>query len=233
MRSTLIVVAVLAGAVALVACGGSSSSRGNPAGPGAPTPTPIPNGFAFSSGQYLVGSGINSGRYFSNPLSGCYWERESGTGGTLGEILANQFIGFDSAQEIVDVINTDVAFKAEDCGDWFFTPRQPAQATIRGGRWLVGDQIAPGRYAATAADGCYWERLRGFDGTLQSIIANDFVSGGGPQLVSIKAGDVGFYTDGDCGTWTAAGTGGDVFELSRSLAQIESAWRQHRARTGR
>ena len=49
--------------------------------------------------------------------------------------------------------------------------------------------------------GCYWERLRNFDGTLSAIIDNDFVDTPGVQYVQVSAGDVGFNTDGDCGTW--------------------------------
>jgi hypothetical protein len=38
----------------------------------------------FGAGQYLIGSRIASGRYYIDPLSGCYWERHSGLGGTVG-----------------------------------------------------------------------------------------------------------------------------------------------------
>ena len=38
---------------------------------------------SFGAGRYLVGSDVMSGRYFSDPsTSGCYWERQSGLGGS-------------------------------------------------------------------------------------------------------------------------------------------------------
>jgi len=157
----------------------------------------------FGAGQYLVGSDIASGRYYADPLSGCYWERQSGLGGTLAEVLANEFIGFNAGQWIVDILSGDKAFKTDsDCGTWFQSQRRGLQATITPGMWEVGSQINPGTYRATVSSGCYWERMRNFQGTLGGIIANDFVGSAGQQLVEIRASDAGFQSDDDCGTWT-------------------------------
>ncbi len=68
--------------------------------------------------------------------------------------------------------------------------------------WVVGSQITPGTYRATAAYGCYWERMRHFQGTTGGIIANDFVSSAGQQLVQISPSDAGFQSNSACGTWT-------------------------------
>jgi len=157
----------------------------------------------FGAGQFLVGVEIAAGRYFADPTSGCYWERESGLGGTLGEILANDFVGFDAGQIIVDILSSDKAFKTQSqCGTWFNSPQKGAQSSITPGAWLVGSQITPGTYRAAASGSCYWERLRNFTGNLNAIIANDFVSGGGSVLVSISSGDTGFGATAECGTWT-------------------------------
>src|SRR5262249_1998749 len=69
------------------------------------TGTGIPAGpkTSFADGKFIVGTNIAPGRYFSGPPSGCYWERESGLGGTFGEIISNDFIGFNAGQWIVDV----------------------------------------------------------------------------------------------------------------------------------
>lgn len=159
----------------------------------------------FGSGQHLVGKDIAAGRYFSDPSSGCYWERQSGLGGTLGEIIANDFVGFNSGQSIVDILGSDLAFETDsECGTWYNSPRRGHQAGIAPGTWLVGAQVSPGTYRVTAQAGCYWERLRDFTGTLNGIISNDFVSGGGVQYVTVHSGDTGFSTDGDCGTWSPA-----------------------------
>lgn len=222
----------------LPACGGGGSSptpvSGGPTPAPAPTPTPAPTPVpaAFGPGQYLVNSRIQPGRYFADPSSGsCYWERESGTGGTLGEIIANDFVGYDARQIIVDILPSDFAFKAEAaCGSWFTTPRAPAQTGIPPGMWLVGDQIQPGTYQSTVNSGCYWERLRNFEGTIRSVIANDFVSAAGPRLVTISGSDVGFGSDADCGTWTRATAGNEI--VASSPVDIERAWRLSRAKRG-
>lgn len=57
----------------------------------------------FGPGQYRVNSDIAPGRYYSDPAYGCYFERQRGFGGTLGDIIANEFIGFDAQQWIVDI----------------------------------------------------------------------------------------------------------------------------------
>ena len=174
-----------------------------------PIPPPTTERTSFGAGTWLVGSEIEPGRYFTNPRAGCYWERLSGLGGTLADTIANEFIGFDSPQEIVDIAPSDRAFDAdEDCGTWDQTPEpSPPAGTIPPGTWLVGGQIAPGVYEVDAGDGCYWERLSGFGGRgIDDVLANDFVSGGGRQLVEIAPDDVGFSNDVDCGTWRAIGS---------------------------
>ena len=156
----------------------------------------------FGAGTWLVNEEIEPGRYFTDPSSGCYWERLRDTAGSSSDILANEFIGFDSGQEIVDISMSDYAFKPDsECGTWGQTPvTAPSSGTIPPGRWLVGSQIPAGEYEVNASSGCYWERLRGFSGS--DIIANDFVAGSGRQIVRISSSDVGFYSDADCGTWS-------------------------------
>jgi hypothetical protein len=179
---------------------------------------------SFSAGQYLVGADIAPGRYYSAPSSGCYWERQSGLGGTLGEILSHDFLGFTAREWIVDVLGSDKAFKTDSqCGTWFKDrPREGAQATISQGMWLVGSQVSPGTYRASVQSGCYWERLRDFTGTLDGIIANDFISSASSQLVSIAAGDTGFSTDDSCGTWTKVSESStSVIQGARSFRDIQ------------
>jgi hypothetical protein len=197
---------------------------------------------SFGSGQYLVGKDIAPGRYFSDPpSSGCYWERQKGLGGSLNDILANDFVGFNAGQLIVDVLPTDLAFKTDaDCGTWFNSPRSGAQSTLVPGTWLVGSQISPGTYRTSALSGCYWERLRDFSGNIGAIIANDFVSSAGQQLVAISGSDVGFSTDDDCGSWgrssavTTLASGHSPFARQQSPSEIEqNRDRQRRQERGR
>ena len=63
----------------------------------------------------------------------------------------------------------------------------------------VGRDISPGTYRNQSGDYCYWERLRGFGGTLSAIIANGL--GDGPWIVTISATDKGFDST-RCGRWT-------------------------------
>ena len=169
---------------------------------------PVSSRQSFGAGTWIVNEDIAPGRYFTNPARGCYWERLSATTGASSDILANEVISFDASQEIVDILNSDYAFKPDsDCGTWSQTPvRSPSSGTIPPGRWLVGSQVAAGEYEVNASRGCYWERLRSFGNNTRSVIANDFVSGGGRQIVTIRSSDVGFYGDAECGTWTRRGS---------------------------
>lgn len=189
----------------------------------------------FGPGQYRVNSDIAAGRYYAVPSAGCYFERQSGFGGTLDDIIANEFLGFDAGQWIVDIKSTDLGFETDpDCGIWYNTPRAGTQAPVRAGMWLVGLQVRPGTYRASTSPGCYWERLRNFSNTLGGVIANDFVAGGGSKIVSIRSSDAGFRTDDDCGDWTR--TGGLLPESAVTLDQvgeIEFNWLRNRQRDPR
>jgi hypothetical protein len=220
---------LIAGSLAvayLSACGGGGGGSTAPTAVATPTPrpTPTPEPFAFGAGQHLVGTQIGGGRYYANPNTiGCYWERNSGLGGTTGEIIANDFFGYDPAQVVVDVLGNEVAFTTDaDCGNWYTTPRQAATTAPTPGTWVVGVQIPPGTYTANMRSGCYWERVRDFSGGVRTIIANDFVDTAGPRSVTIGSGDVGFTGDDDCGTWSLAqGSAGDVGATSAPMSQAD------------
>ena len=67
------------------------------------------------------------------------------------------------------------------------------------GTYTVGgsgsSQIPPGTYRTrTGTSACYWERLRGFGGTTNDIISNEFTNG--PTIVSIAPTDIGFRIQG-------------------------------------
>jgi len=71
------------------------------------------------------------------------------------------------------------------------------------GAYRVGPDIEPGTYRSLGtSNSCYWERLRGFGGTLDDIIAN-FI-GPNPTIVAIAPTDAGFRSD-RCGSWTKIG----------------------------
>ena len=189
----------------------------------------------FGAGTWIIGEDIAPGRWFTNPSSGCFWERLSGTTGSSSDVLANEFISFDSGQEIVDIAISDYAFKPDhECGTWSQQQLSPPSG-IPPGRWFVGSQIAAGQYETNASSGCYWERLRGFSGNTRDTITNDLVAGGGRQIITILSSDEGFYSDDDCGTWirrfgstlatSTAATDPNTIELNRQMYREKNGLR--------
>jgi hypothetical protein len=82
------------------------------------------------------------------------------------------------------------------------TPPPPAgpATTFSDGTFTVGVDIAPGTYRnSSSAGGCYWERLNGFGGTFEDIIAIEFAFI--RQIVTIEPIDIGFSSE-DCGAWS-------------------------------
>lgn len=159
---------------------------------------------SFGPGQYRVPADMPIGRYYSDPSSGCQFQRVSGFGGTPAETIFQGVIEFDAGQWIVDLLSTDAGFvTGAGCGTWFPTPRRGLLTSITAGMWIVGAQITPGTYRAeNSVQGCYWQRVSDFTGAGTSIIANAFVTSPGVQLVTITSTDAGFSTTPECGTWT-------------------------------
>ena len=178
-----------------------AASAPPPPPPVPPTPPPPTPPAGFGDGTYIVGQQIAAGRYQAAGGGSCYWERLSGFGGTLGEIIANSF---GRSHVIVDIAPSDAGFHTDDCGpftvyDAIGTPT----SSMGDGQWVVIEQIRPGTYSAPGGGSCYWERLRGFGGTTGDIIANDFDTTN--PIVAIASSDQGFTSD-DCGTWTRVGS---------------------------
>ena len=154
----------------------------------------------FADGTHVVGTDIQPGIYRTRVGSDyCYWERLSGFGGTFGEIIANDIT---VGPAVVTISASDKGFYSSDCGTWtndlsaILVPWSP----IPEGTFIVGTDIQPGTYQTGAGlSGCYWQRLSGFGGTLDEIIANDFTDGS--AVVTISASDAGFSSS-NCGTWT-------------------------------
>ncbi len=136
---------------------------------------------------------------------GCYWERLSGFGGTLDDVIANDFTPH-AYPLVVEIKPTDAGFYAdEDCGIWFLVTgpiTSNPDGPIGEGTYIVGTgpnaDMHPGTWRAPGGSSCYWERLSGFGGTLNEIIANDF--GAINPVVTIAPTDAGFHSH-NCGTW--------------------------------
>jgi hypothetical protein len=91
-------------------------------------------------------------------------------------------------------------------------PAALARSSFGDGTYRVPADIKPGTYRTRGGDGCYWERLKSFSGSLSSILANE--NADGPAVVTILPTDKGFKTEG-CGTWTSR-----VAPLTRSRTQF-------------
>jgi hypothetical protein len=167
-----------------------------------PAAQPSPTGNTFGPGTWIVGKDIEPGTYrAATPGQNCYWERESNFTGSLNSIASN---GNSIGGPIVVTIDAkDAGFKSEGCGEWsddINTPVTASQTTFGDGIFIVGVDISPGTYRVDARNGCYWQRMKSFDGGLNSIVANDNVKGS--TIVQISPRDAGFESN-QCGTWTA------------------------------
>ena len=75
--------------------------------------------------------------------------------------------------------------------------------TFGNGTWEVGVDIEAGTYASSfdgtdGAIGCYWQRVSGFEGTLNEVIVNEIQSGN--VIVTILPSDKGFKSQW-CEDW--------------------------------
>ncbi len=188
-----------------IGCGTWSSDLAPIATPGQP----------FGDGTYIVGLDIEPRRYRAAlpPGSFCEWARLSGFAGELGsDPIGSIHSGRDrrdGSQDpaptiIIDILPSDTGFWSEDCGEWSsdLTPIVSPGEPFGDGTFLVGAEIAPGRYRGVAAEGsrCYWWRLSGF-GKPTATIERSWFDTGSATVVTIAPTDAGFVSRG-CGTWT-------------------------------
>lgn len=157
-------------------------------------------------GSYLVGKDIKPGTYRTtgNTDGMCYWERAKDASGETDSLIANDNV---SGTSYVTVKATDKLFKSTGCNDWQAVGGKqsgsPAGKRISGdgGMYAVGVDIAPGTYRSTGNkdQGCYWERAKDALHSIESIKANDNVTG--TAVVTISSNDAYFKTTG-CRDWT-------------------------------
>jgi len=184
---------------------------------------------SVGTGTYAVNTDIVAGRYFATPAFTCNLKRLSALGSTPADVIMWEFIDGHVGQWIVDIAPTDAYFQTDAaCGTWTKdAPERGIDTTITSGVWLVGAQITPGTYGASAVSGCYWERLRGFGSRgYDDIIANSFSAADSPQVVTIAATDVGFRTNAECGTWTPVSA--PTASVSRTDAQSRATIQQNK-----
>ncbi|MFC9283511.1 hypothetical protein [Streptomyces collinus] len=189
--------------------GGKKAAKGADAKTGARAGAKKKAAFG-GDGDFRVGSDIRPGTYRTtgNRAGQCYWERDKDASGETDSVLANDNV---TGTSYVTVKAADKLFKSSGCHDWEAVPakangRPAAGSPVDGdgGMFRVGADIAPGTYRSTGnGDGsCYWERTKDAEQSLDSIIANDNVTG--TAVVTVRATDAYFKTTG-CGDWKRTG----------------------------
>jgi hypothetical protein len=153
---------------------------------------------SFGDGTHVVGNEIRPGTYRAQGADGCYWARLHNFSGGVNSILANDNA---AGPAVVTILSTDKGFESDGCGTWTSNLSRITKSTrtFGQGTHIVGVDIAPGTYRSRGGDGCYWERLRDFTGGLNSILANDNVTGS--TIVTISRADKGFESS-SCAAWT-------------------------------
>ena len=179
-----------------------------------PDLTPIATpGQPFGDGTFVVGLDIAPGRYRStSPTGDCGWELLPDFTGIRPSIIG-EFPG--AAPTIADVSPETAGFHSGGCGVWSadLTPIVTPGQSFGDGAFLVGSEIAPGRYRSASQGSCMWERRSGFGGSTfhagfrvgGDLLGDSTYDGWLPQgaqtIVDIAPNDTGFLSDG-CGTWT-------------------------------
>jgi hypothetical protein len=127
----------------------------------------------------------------------CSWSRVI----TVDEGRSAQGLGNGRGpRAMVEVQPTDHVLLVNGCGPWrpYVPPATPA-TTMGDGNWLVGADVAPGRYRTSSTDpDCFWERNRDFTGDPASHLENN--GGDGRTVVDLADGER--FTAYYCGTWT-------------------------------
>lgn len=161
-------------------------------------PTSPSSSLQFKDGTYIVGTDIQAGTYRTRRgSSNCYYERLSGFSGELNDIINNNNT---DAPAIVTIDAADKGFKSSNCGTWTqdLSAITTSQTSFGDGMFIVGTDIEAGTYKNTGGQNCYYERLKGFGGTLSDIITNDNTNAS--TIIAIDPNDRGFESS-HCGTW--------------------------------
>ena len=152
----------------------------------------------FGDGIWRIGKDIVPGTYAAPGGESCLWNSLSGFTSGINDILRLSHKG----RPIVTLEDTYrgfrvVGFQTFGCGRWrpIADITEPVES-IGDGTWLVGQEIAPGTYAASEI--CFWSRLK----RVQRRERRRHRSGVEDKpIVTIEPTDAGFMSRG-CGKWT-------------------------------
>ncbi len=153
---------------------------------------------SFDDGTHQVGVDIAAGTYRAPGGSFCSWQRLSGFSGEFDEIIAIEVL---EIRPIVTILSSDAGFTSSGCGQWMSLEGVGGDrvTSFGDGTYRVGVDIAVGTYRAPGGDSCSWQRLSGFTGDFEEIIAIEVLET--RPIVTIVSSDVGFKSN-RCGEWT-------------------------------
>jgi hypothetical protein len=165
-------------------------------------------------GLYVVGVDIAPGLWWSQGKgSKCYWARQ-----TVTQDLIDNDLGFPGGA--VTIRPDDFEFYISGCGTWTMLdtnalpalPAEQQQATKKDGIYIIGLNMAPGRWRSNGAGNkCYWEKTS----VTQEIIDNHL--GTASVIVDVEPGVFQFKTEG-CGAWTLGGGVGAPVTAQNTVA---------------
>jgi hypothetical protein len=193
--------AAFTGTITVNATGATGTNTIAVSGTGVVTPTFTLSGLVTESAPttstVLAGvrvaflDGANAGKAANTGADGRYSITGVVAGGyTVTAILA----GYTSVALPVGIDgNTTLNFRLD--------PVAPRTSFGPGTYRLVTD-IPAGRYYSDPANGCHFQRLRGFGGTSADVIVDGLVNfDAGQWIVDLLATDAGFLTDANCNFW--------------------------------
>ena len=209
---------------------------------------------SFGDGDHRVGIGVFPGRYrASAPSEECSWsvstlEPEPVASGK--ERDADR-VPITLPLTVADIDPSETRFTSDGCGTWSeeLAPVATLGEPFGDGTYIVGLDIAPGRYRASEPSvSCLWLRLSDFRifreynrygprdirSTLGSVWGSTVLGGDISTVVDIQPGDAGFYSEG-CGTWSddlgPTVEPGQSFDDGTFIVGVEVAPGRYRAQT--
>jgi hypothetical protein len=167
-----------------------------------PTSAPEPP-VAFGDGTHVIGDDVEPGTYRTIEYTqSCYWVRLAGFESGLEDWVAS---AIGPGYHVVTIAPEDAGFDSDRCGDWTaeLAPVANDDGAIGEGTYIVGLDMAPGRWQASSGANCYWARLSGFGGTQPEVIEQGLTAEALAPVVTVAETDAGFTSNG-CGEWRAA-----------------------------
>jgi hypothetical protein len=207
------------------ACAGSGSGSGSPPVPGSFTVDSPTNGSVITASPVTIRGHAPAGARVVRDISlSPDQDVIAGTAGTWDMLVELE----EGANELVFRLGDDTTTEVRIGLTYVPSPAAstPAPTTaptakpttsyknFGDGTLEIGVDISAGTYRLREPAGyCYWARLKGFDGTLSEIIANDNVINA-YSVVTISKTDVGFESN-DCGEWTS-----DLSQVTTSKSKL-------------